>query len=246
MPASAEFLFVILSGALLTIELTVLGNLLAVAVAFATGFARLFRSSWLRLPATVFIEFFRGTSMYVQLFWAYFVLPLSGFSLTPFQAAVLILGLNSGAYASEIVRGAMLALPREQIEACVALNLGRWQRLRHVLLPQALLLMIPPFSNSAVELLKSTSIVSLISLSDMAFRAQTVRAQTGETAIPYFMILVAYFVLAILISTLMRRLERRLATPNASRERLSRQVRWFSRISLYWSSTLRGQWASRR
>lgn len=211
MPASAEFFLMILSGAILTVELTLLGNLLAAIVAFAVGFARLSRAAWLRLPAMVFTEFFRGTSMYVQLFWAYFVLPLSGFSLTPFQAAVLILGLNSGAYASEIVRGAMLALPCEQIEACVALNLKRWQRLRYVLLPQALLLMIPPFSNSAVELIKSTSIVSLISLSDMTFRAQTARVQTGETAIPYITILIIYFGLAIVVSTLFRLLERRLA-----------------------------------
>ncbi|MCK1680165.1 ectoine/hydroxyectoine ABC transporter permease subunit EhuC [Bradyrhizobium sp. 147] len=211
MPESIHFLSIILSGAILTIELTLLGNIFAAAIAFTVGFARLSRALWLRVPALLFTEFFLGTSMYVQLFWAYLVLPLTGFSLSPFQAAVLVLGLNSGAYASEIVRGAVLALPREQIEACVALNLGRWQRLRHVLLPQALLLMIPPFSNSAVELLKSTSIVSLISLSEMAFRAQTVRTQTGDTAIPYLTILVIYFALAMVISTLMSLLEQRLS-----------------------------------
>lgn len=245
MPRSVEFLFVILSGAILTVELTLLGNLLALAVAFVVGFARLAGSVWLRLPATVFTEFFRGTSMYVQLFWVYFVLPLSGVSLTPFQAAVLVLGLNSGAYASEIVRGAMLALPREQIEACVALNLRKWQRLRHVLLPQALLLMIPPFSNSAVELLKSTSIVSLISLSEMAFRAQTVRAQTGDTAIPYLTILVVYFVLAMLVSSLMRRLERHFA-PHSRGGRVLGEAKWQSRISPYWLHGLRWRWLLRR
>lgn len=245
MPASVQFLSIILSGAVLTVELTLLGNLLAVVVAFAVGFARLVRAPWVRFPAVVFTEFFRGTSMYVQLFWAYFVLPLSGVSLSPFQAAVLVLGLNSGAYASEIVRGAMLALPREQIEACVALNLGPWQRLRYVLLPQALLLMIAPFSNSAVELLKSTSIVSLISLSEMAFRAQTVRTQTGETAIPYLIILIVYFALAMVISTLMRLLEQRLS-PTITRVHASNETRRLSRISAYWSDPLRWRWLSRR
>ncbi|MCA1510432.1 ectoine/hydroxyectoine ABC transporter permease subunit EhuC [Bradyrhizobium sp. NBAIM01] len=234
MPESLQFLPIILSGAIHTIELTLLGNLLAGIVAFAVGFARLSRTFWLRLPALVFTEFFRGTSMYVQLFWAYFVLPLSGFSLSPFQAAVLVLGLNSGAYASEIVRGAMLALPHEQIEACIALNLGRWQRLRHVLLPQALLLMIPPFSNSAVELLKSTSIVSLISLSEMAFRAQTVRTQTGETAIPYLTILVIYFAFAMIISTLMRLLEQRLSQ-SSDRMQASKARGRSSRVWTFWS-----------
>lgn len=210
MPASIEFLPVILSGAILTIELTLMGSLLALFVAFVVGFARLANTVWLRWPARVFMEFFRGSSMLVQLFWAYFVLPLAGVSLTPLQAGVLILGLNSGAYMSEIVRGAMLALPREQFEACIALNLGRWERLRYVLLPQALRLMIPPFSNSAVELLKSTSVVSLISLSDMTFRAQTVRAQTGDASVPFTTILIVYFVLATILSSLFSTVERRL------------------------------------
>ncbi|MCK1692456.1 ectoine/hydroxyectoine ABC transporter permease subunit EhuC [Bradyrhizobium sp. 144] len=242
MPASVEFLFVILSGAIVTIELTLLGGLLALIVAFTIGFARLSRTPWLRVPALVFTEFFRGTSMFVQLFWAYFVLPLAGVSLTPFHAAVLIIGLNTGAYASEIVRGAMLALQREQIEACVALNLGRWQRLRYVLLPQAFLLMIPPFSNTAVELLKGTSIVSLISLSDMTFLAQTVRIQTGETAIPYFTILIIYFGLATLILTFMRRLEQHFSPGNRARTGTS----WHSCISAVWANTSQWRWLFRR
>ncbi|WP_095204453.1 ectoine/hydroxyectoine ABC transporter permease subunit EhuC [Mesorhizobium carmichaelinearum] len=217
MPPSIEFLPIILAGAILTIELTLMGGILALVVAFVVGFARLANSAWLRSPARIFMEFFRGSSMLVQLFWAYFVLPLAGVSLTPLQAGVLILGLNSGAYMSEIVRGAMLALPREQFEACIALNLGRWERLRYVLLPQALRLMIPPFSNSAVELLKSTSVVSLISLSDMTFRAQTVRAQTGDASVPFTTILVVYFVLATILSSLLNSVERRLRPTKGGR-----------------------------
>ncbi|MER9337950.1 ectoine/hydroxyectoine ABC transporter permease subunit EhuC [Mesorhizobium sp. M0293] len=217
MSFSIEFLPVILAGVVLTIKLTLLGSLLATVVAFAVGFARLSKAACLRIPARLFMEFFRGTSMIVQLFWAYFVLPLVGVSLTPFQAGVLILGLNSGAYMSEIVRGGMLALPREQYEACIALNLGRWQRLRYVFLPQALPLMIPPFSNSAVELLKSTSIVSLISLSDITFRAQTVRTQTGDATVPFITILIIYFALAMILSTLISSAERRFKPTSSAR-----------------------------
>ncbi|MER9032269.1 ectoine/hydroxyectoine ABC transporter permease subunit EhuC [Mesorhizobium sp. M0674] len=216
MPDSVEFLPLILAGAIVTIELTVLGGLLGLLVAFAVGFARLANTAWLRVPARVFMEFFRGTSMFVQLFWAYFVLPLFGISLTPFQAGVIVLGLNAGAYMSEIVRGAMLALPREQFEACIALNLKKRDRLRYVLLPQALRLMVPPFSNSIVEILKATSILSLISLSDMTFRAQSVRAQTGDTALPFITILVVYFLLALVLWSFMRWLERRLAFSRSS------------------------------
>src|SRR5690606_40476224 len=98
---------------------------------------------------------------------------------------------------------------REQYEACVALNLSRYKTLRHVILPQALPLMLPTFGNNAIELLKATAIVSLISLHDMTFQAQVVRAQTGNTLIPFTTILVLYFAMAMTISAGMRWLERR-------------------------------------
>ena len=100
-------------------------------------------------------------------------------------------------------------MPKDQYEATIALNLTRFARMRHVILPQALPLMLPTFGNNAIELLKATSVVSLISLTDMTFQAQVVRAQTGNTMIPFLSILVLYFVLASLISFGMRLLERR-------------------------------------
>ena len=125
------------------------------------------------------------------------------------QAGVLALGLNVGAYGAEVVRGAILAVPRDQYEATVALNLTGWQRLRHVILPQALPLMLPTFGNNAIELLKATAVVSLISLSDMTFEAQIVRSQTGNTILPFVTILVIYFALSLLIAAVMGRIERR-------------------------------------
>jgi polar amino acid transport system permease protein len=205
------YIDLILDGAVVTIQLTVMGCALALVVAFAAGLGRLSRFAALRWLATIYIEFFRGTSIFVQLFWAYFVLPLLGFPLTPMQAGVLALGLNVGAYGAEVVRGAVLAIPREQTEACVALNLTRWQRLRYVILPQALVIMLPTFNNNAIELLKGTAIVSLISLADMTFQAQVVRAQTGNTAVPFLTILVLYFLIASVITGLIRGLERRLS-----------------------------------
>jgi polar amino acid transport system permease protein len=162
-----------------------------------------------RTLATVYIEFFRGTSIFVQLFWVYFVLPFAGITLTPLQAGVLALGLNVGAYGAEVVRGAVRAIGREQHEACVALNLGRYHRMRYIILPQALPLMLPTFGNNAIELLKGTAVVSLISLTDMTFQAQVVRAQTGNTLVPFGTILILYFLMSWIISFLMRRLERR-------------------------------------
>lgn len=204
------YLTLILHGALVTAELTVLGSALALVAAFLAGMGRIALWWPLRWLATLYIEFFRGTSIYVQLFWAYFVLPFMGISLSPLAAGVLALGLNVGAYAAEVVRGAILSVPKDQYEATVALNLSKVQRMRHVILPQALPLMLPTFGNNAIELLKATAVVSLISLTDMTFQAQIVRAQTGSTLIPFATILVLYFAMALLISTGVRRLERRM------------------------------------
>jgi polar amino acid transport system permease protein len=205
------YLNLILQGAIVTVELTILGSALALVVAFLAGLGRLSRYFAVRALASAYIEFFRGTSIFVQLFFVYFVLPILGLELTPLQAGVLGLGLNVGAYAAEVVRGAILSIGREQYEACVALNLNRWQCMRRVILPQALLVMLPTFGNNAIELLKATSVVSLISLADMTFQAQVVRSQTGSTFMPFVTILVLYFALAVLISWGMRRLERRMA-----------------------------------
>ena len=205
------YLGLILQGTLVTVELTLMGSVLALVMAFLAGMGRLSRFFAVRALATAYIEFFRGTSIFVQLFWAYFVLPVIGLSLTPLQAGVLALGLNVGAYAAEVVRGAILSVGREQYEACTALNLGRWQGMRHVILPQALLVMLPTFGNNAIELLKATSVVSLISLADLTFQAQVVRAQTGNTLVPFTTILIIYFILALIVSWGMRRLERHMA-----------------------------------
>ncbi len=200
----------ILEGAAVTAQLTLLGSVLALVVAFIAGLGRLSPLAPLRWLATAYIEFFRGTSIFVQLFWVYFVLPFAGITLSPLLAGVLALGLNVGAYGAEVVRGAILAVPKDQLEASVALNFTRVQRMRHVILPQAFPLMLPTFGNNAIELLKATAVVSLISLTDMTFQAQVVRSQTGSTLFPFATILVLYFLMALAISAVVRGLERRL------------------------------------
>ncbi|MDN5786541.1 ectoine/hydroxyectoine ABC transporter permease subunit EhuC [Pseudorhodobacter sp.] len=204
------YLSLILQGAAVTAKLTLMGSVFALIMAFVAGLGRLAPIALLRWLATVYIEFFRGTSVFVQLFWVYFVLPFAGITLSPLMAGVLVLGLNVGAYGAEVVRGAVLSVPKDQYEACIAVNLTRWQRMWHVILPQALPLMLPTFGNNAIELLKGTAVVSLISLSDMTFQAQVVRAQTGSTLVPFATILVLYFAMSLLISAAVRAVERRM------------------------------------
>ena len=204
------YLKMILEGAAVTAELTIMGSALALVMAFVAGLGRIAPWAPARWLSSIYIEFFRGTSIFVQLFWVYFVLPFAGITLSPLLAGVLALGLNVGAYGAEVVRGAILAVPRDQLEASVALNFTRFQRMWYVILPQAVPLMLPTFGNNAIELLKATAVVSLISLTDMTFQAQVVRSQTGSTLFPFITILILYFIMALAISASVRGLERRM------------------------------------
>jgi polar amino acid transport system permease protein len=124
---------------------------------------------------------------------------------------VVALSLNIGAYGAEVVRGAVLSVPAGQIEAAIALNFTRWQRIRRIVLPQAVVAMVPPFGNLLIELLKATALVSLVYLQDLTFQGQIVRAATGNTAMTFFGLLVGYGVIALVLTILMRLVERRAA-----------------------------------
>ncbi|MEI9414222.1 ectoine/hydroxyectoine ABC transporter permease subunit EhuC [Mesorhizobium sp. Cs1321R2N1] len=203
------FLPGLLQGATLTIEIAILGSLLAVVMGVLAALARLYGPAPLRWLATVYVEIFRGTSALVQLFWLFFVLPQFGVTLNAFLVAVVALGLNVGAYGSEVVRGAILSVARGQWEACTALNMSRAQMLRRVILPQAFVAMIPPWGNLFIELLKSTSLVSLITLSDLAFKAQQMNQNTFKTIPIFTLVLLMYLVMSLVLTIGMRLLERR-------------------------------------
>jgi polar amino acid transport system permease protein len=210
-PAYSLFLPGLLEGALLTAKITVLGCLLAVAMATLAALGKLYGPSPLRWLANLYIEIFRGTSALVQLFWLFFVLPQFGISLEPFTVAVLGLGLNVGAYGAECVRGAIQSVARGQWEAATALNMTRSQMLRRIILPQAFIAMIPPWGNLFIELLKSTALVSLITLSDLAFKAQQMNQTTMKTIPIFTLVLLIYLAMSLVITIGMRYLEGRLS-----------------------------------
>ncbi|MQY02207.1 ectoine/hydroxyectoine ABC transporter permease subunit EhuC [Actinomadura macrotermitis] len=196
-------------GAWVTVQLTLYSAALAFALAFPFGLAGISRHAWVRAIGRFYVEVFRGLPALVLMFWFFYSLPLAGLRLETLFAGVAALGLNYGAYGAEVVRGALKAVPKTQFEAAVALNLRPAQRVRRVLLPQAVPLMLPTFGNQLVELMKATAIVSLISISDLMFRAQQLRSSTGEGAAVFLVILVMYFVIAQAMLLLVRYLERR-------------------------------------
>src|SRR3954471_19896348 len=157
----------LLAGAAVTLEVTLMSAVVAFIAALIAGLARLSRWKAIRVPAAFYVEVFRGTSTIVQLFYVFFVLPLFGIQFSPIATAVVVLGLNSGAYGSEVVRAAIVNVPRSQIEATVALNMTPFIAMRRVIFPQAFEAMLPPFGNLIVELLKSTSLISLITIHEL-------------------------------------------------------------------------------
>jgi len=201
----------LLRGARVTAELAVASTVLGGLLAFAAGIAKLSRLWPARWLAVVYIEVFRGTSLLVQMFWLFYALPLLGIRLSPISAGILALGLNIGAYGAEVVRGAILAVPKAQYEAAVAVNFTRRYTLWNVVLPQALVEMMPPFGNLVVQNLKDTALVSLITLSDLTFRAQNLRNITLDTVPIYSLTLLLYFGMALVLMAGMRWLEASIA-----------------------------------
>lgn len=210
--AFTQYLGPLLRGARMTAEVWACAMVLSLIVALIVGLGRRSPRRPVRWLSTAYIEFFRGTSVLVQAFWIYFVLPEFGVSLTAFEAGVIALGLNVGAYGGELVRGAVGAVSRGQVEAAIALNMSRTLRMRRVILPQAIVALLPPLGNLMIELLKATSLISLVTLSELTFQAQVLRSQYGgDTVTIFVLVLIMYFLMAQVIAGVVRLLEQRVS-----------------------------------
>jgi polar amino acid transport system permease protein len=199
-------------GAQITAIQALLASLLAIAISIITGLMRTSHNPIIKGPAIIYIELFRGTSLLIQLYWIFFVLPLFGVSFDKFTAGFVAVGMNLGAYGAVIVQGAILSVPRGQWEASVALNMSPTKRMVRVIFPQALLNMLAPWGNLLIELLKGTALVSLISVADLMFEAKQVNGSTFLSAPAFGTSLIIYYMMARLVITpFMRWLERFMA-----------------------------------
>lgn len=209
----------LMEGLVVTLQVLIGSVILGSVLSLFFGVGRLSDRAWVRRGSSVYVEFARGASAIILLFWMFFALPilfgLRGWS--PMTAGILALGMNMGAYGAEIVRGAVKSVSKGQTEAAIALNLTNTQRLRHVVLPQAVPVILPPYGNLVIEVMKGTALVSLITLSDLAFEVQKLRvnavviADSASTPILYLNVLAIYFVLAFLIDRLFKIAEHRVA-----------------------------------
>ncbi len=199
-----------LKGAWYTLELSFFGVLLGTLLGVALALMRI-SSLWpLKLVATAYIELIRGTPMLVQVFIIYYGLTSFGINLTAFMAGVIALTINSSAYMAEVFRAGIEAIDKGQAEAARSLGMTKTMSLRYIVLPQAFRNMLPAIGNEFVIIIKDSSLISVVGISELMYAARTVQ---GATYLPMEPLLVAaaiYFVMTFTISRLLAWLERRL------------------------------------
>lgn len=208
-----KYLPVLLDGALITLKLTGVGLGLGILIGLPVAVVRVYGGKWIGGLATAYVELFRGTPALVQLFIIYFGLPDVGLTFGRTTAAFIALGLNSGAYQAEYFRGAIQAIGSGQMKAARAIGMSRLQAVVHIILPQALRLVIPAWSNEPISLLKTSAIAFLISVPDLMTEAKFVASKTYNPIASYFAAAVVYLVLAFVVNGIMGWLEKKTAIP---------------------------------
>lgn len=212
MPPPFDLLPFMLQGLGVTLVITLGGSVVALVSAVLAGLGRRSDDVIVRWLSGAYIEIFRGASALVLLYWFFFALPvLLDIRLNAILAGIIVLGLNVGAYGAEVVRASIAAVPEGQYRAAKALNLSSWQTMRYVIVPQAVLAMIPPFGNLLIELLKGTALVSVVTVSDLTNRGMLLRDQTHRSLEIFGILLLVYFGLSLILTTGVRWLERRLS-----------------------------------
>ncbi|MFC4025392.1 amino acid ABC transporter permease [Oceanobacillus longus] len=192
----------------ITISVLLASAVFAYLMAFIAGLCRLSKNVFIRKFTGFYVEVFRGTSLIVQLFWLYYAVPmLFGIELgSNWWIGVIAIGLNYGAYLSEVVRGSILSVAEGQTEAATALNMSSFQRMRLIIFPQAVRMMLPEFGNYTIQMLKGTSLVSLIGMNDILYYGDIIRSSNlSQAPLVYFLVLVFYFIIALPLIALTRK-----------------------------------------
>jgi polar amino acid transport system permease protein len=197
-------------GIVVTLQVSVLVIVAGSIIGTVGGLGLLYGPAWLRAILRVYVDVVRGLPLLVQIFVIYYVPAQFKIDVNAFAALVLSLSLFAGAHISEIVRGAVMALPRGQTDAAKALGLTFWPRIWNVLLPQALPAIIPPWTNTAVEMVKGSSLGYLLSVNELLFATYKIIGRAGHAMEFYISIAVIYFVIDFGLSRGAAALERRI------------------------------------
>lgn len=214
----------LLRGALVTLELTALTLLIGVPAGLFVALLRLCGFAPVRALATIYVELVRGTPLLIQIYVIYFVLPDIGISLPSFVAGVAALSLNAAAYISEIFRAGIESIDSGQMEAARALGMDYKGAMRHVILPQTLRRVLPPLTNESVALLKDSSLVSVVALSELMRNGKEIVTNTGSPTTIYLAVAALYLVMTLPLTFLVRRLEAKWQPISSGREPKRRNI----------------------
>ena len=201
---------VLLTGAGYTLIFALASMVGGLALGFPVAVLRMSPYAALRWPATLYVSVMRGTPLLVQIFVIYYGLPSVGIEFTPVTAGILALSLNAGAYLSESLRGAIDSIGVGQWRASFSLGLGYWQTLGHIVLPQALRVAVPSMSNTLISLIKDTSLVSVITMTELMLSTKEVIATTFRPLPLYIAAAALYWCMSLAFEAVQRRAERRL------------------------------------
>ncbi len=203
----------LLAGAWITIKFTVLSAAIGMVIGLVVAIARISRSVFLRSISTAYVEFFRGTPLLVQIFLIAFGLPAllgEAFNLPDFVAGVIALSINSGAYASEIFRAGIQSISKGQMEAGRSLGLTYGQTMWFIIIPQAFRFCVPPLGNELIALLKDSSLVSIIAVSDLMRVGREISGRTVRPFETFTLVAFLYLAMTLPLTLLVRYMERRL------------------------------------
>ncbi|MEN2991560.1 amino acid ABC transporter permease [Tistrella sp. BH-R2-4] len=207
---SAEYLPILLQGAWLTVAVTVLSLALATLLGLLWALLRTSGVAALAVPTRVLVEFVRGIPILVILFYLYFVMPEIGVDLTAFQAGVIGLALTYSCYIGETFRAGIEAVDKGQIEAAKSIGMKRPLMMRRVVLPQAFRIVVPPYANNLVMLLKDSSQVSVISVAELTMQGKMLASSTFDNMTVFTLVALLYLCLTIPLNMVMRRVELRM------------------------------------
>jgi cystine transport system permease protein len=208
--AQSSFLPLVKGALLYSLTLSIVSFFFGLIIAIVTALARISSVKPLQAMARAYVSLIRGTPLLVQLFIIFYGLPSVGLTIDPFPSAIIGFSLNVGAYASEIVRAAILSIPKGQWEAAYSIGMSYRQALQRIILPQAARVSVPPLSNSFISLVKDTSLAAVILVPEMFRKAQEVAAATYEPLLVYSEAAFIYWLICMGLSFIQDRIEHRL------------------------------------
>ncbi|MEH7613215.1 amino acid ABC transporter permease [Gottfriedia acidiceleris] len=208
-----EYIPFFLKGTALTIGLSFAGIFLGTIIGLFIGLGKIQSNKWLALPFVWYINFFRGTPLFVQILLIHFgVVPYFIGETNAIAAAIIALSLNAAAYIAEIFRAGIQSIDKGQMEASRSLGMTHVQAMKHVILPQAIKRMIPPLGNEFIVLIKESSIAAIIAAPELMYWSRAMQGQYYKVWEPYISAAVIYLVLTLTLSFVLNRIERRLTT----------------------------------